>query len=268
MGHGLTIFAANVKDKGMPQLQNKQKPAKVWITGGGSGIGAALATHFAGKGSQVIISGRSQEALQKIAGQNCHISYQVCDITDRDQVHHVVADIMPLDLVILNAGAYQPGSSQATSFETYQYMMQVNYFGTLNCLQAVWPYFESTGGHIAINASLAGYRGLPNASGYGPSKAALISLVESWRAEMKQAHIKLQLINPGFVESDLTAKNEFKMPGLISPDIAAEMIYRGLHQKKFEITFPKGFAWQMQFLRCLPYRFYFFLMQKFILQKR
>jgi short-subunit dehydrogenase len=117
---------------------------------------------------------------------------------------------------------------------------------------------------IWVNASLAAYRGLPKAAAYSASKAAVLSLVESLHVEARTWGIKLGVINHGFVRTRLTKKNNFTMPGLIEPDEAAARIVKGMKLKKFEISFPFGFAWWMKFLRCLPYGLYFSLTRRMV----
>jgi short-subunit dehydrogenase len=146
-------------------------------------------------------------------------------------------------------------------------MFEVNYFGTLNCIQAVLPEMRKRGGKIAIVGSLAGYIGLPNVSAYGPSKAALISLCESLRAELQDSLVTLQLISPGFVRSTLTDRNDFEMPYLLSAQQAAVEIRRGLDGDSFEIAFPGPFVRRMKLLQMIPYRLYFYLARKMTRQK-
>lgn len=232
---------------------------KVWITGGGSGIGKALALKLVRDKAQVYISGRNFEKLSTVGEGTIPI---VCDITDVASVKKAVETMGRLDLVILNAGTYDPGPTQDAPITNMRHAMEVNYFGTINCLHALLPDMREKGGQIAVVASLAGYRGLPNASGYGPSKAAVISLCESINAELQGTTVKLQLINPGFVKSPLTEKNDFEMPYLMEPEAAAEAILKGLKTKAFEIAFPAPFVRQMKFLKWLPDRFYFPLMRK------
>jgi short-subunit dehydrogenase len=136
--------------------------------------------------------------------------------------------------------------------------MAVNFHGAVNVLDTILPYMQrQQAGEIYITGSLAGYRGLPKSAPYNASKAAVISLAESLHLELKLQGISLRLINPGFVESPLTNKNDFKMPFLISPEKAAEYIYKELSNNNFEITFPKRFAYIMKILRLIPYRLYF-----------
>ena len=104
-------------------------------------------------------------------------------------------------------------------------------------------FIERRAGHIAVVASVAGYRGLPSASAYGASKSALITMCEALKPELDSYGVKLTLINPGFVKTPLTDRNEFKMPFLMEVDDAAERIIAGLKSNRFEVTFPKRFTW-------------------------
>ncbi|MDX1736923.1 MAG: SDR family NAD(P)-dependent oxidoreductase, partial [Alphaproteobacteria bacterium] len=181
-----------------------------------------------------------------------------------DTIKRVLQEMPAPDLSILNAGDYNPGPVNQTNIDDFRRIMEVNYFGVLNCLLPLLNVAPPSGvSHIAIVGSLAGYRGLPNASGYGPSKAAVISLAESLKAELPEDKYKIQLINPGFVQSSLTQKNDFKMPQLLTADQAATAIIKGLTSSKFEIVFPNRFALTMKFVQTLPYRFYFKLIRKF-----
>ena len=236
----------------------------VWITGGGSGIGKALALSFGSDGWDVVISGRDQHRLQKVCELSPQIRSVVCDIKDEDEVFSAQLKIGPIDLAVLNAGDYWPGLTYTCSQKDHRKIFEVNYFGTLNCIQAVLPEMRKNGGRLAVVGSLAGYIGLPNASAYGPSKAALISLCESLRAELQDSLVTVQLINPGFVKSALTDKNDFTMPNLLSAKQAAIDIRLGLEGHSFEIAIPRTFVWRMKFLQMMPYRLYFYLAQKML----
>lgn len=255
----MSIFVGNVRGK-MSILDLGDK--HIWITGGGGAIGSAFAKLCAAQGARVTLTGRNRETLSKIAAQDQKITYVAGDITDQQQIMAIIADLPDIDIAFLNAGAYQPGLSSQTEIPIYQQLMDINYFGTLYCLIGLRNKAKDRPIHVAVNGSLAGYCGLPNASGYGASKAALINLVESWHSELQGSGFRVQLINPGFVRSELTAQNKFKMPDLLTADQAANFIYQGLQSYKFEITFPRMFALKMKFLRHLPYPLYFKAMGK------
>jgi short-subunit dehydrogenase len=236
----------------------------VWITGGGSGIGKALALSFAADAWDVVISGRTEMRLREVQKLSSKIRVVVCDITKKIDIQAAQKEIGPIDVAILNAGDYKPEPTSIISIKSHQGIFRVNYFGTLKCIQAIMPGMKERGGRLAIVASLAGYRGLPNASAYGPSKAALIQLAESLHAELQNTPLKIQLINPGFVKSALTEKNGFEMPFLMKSEDAAKKIRYGLERDDFEIAFPSTMVRRMKLMRILPYRLYFYLTKKMI----
>ena len=142
--------------------------------------------------------------------------------------------------------------------------METNFFGVLYCIKSVEKYFkEKQDGHISIVSSIAAYRGLPNSSGYGPSKAALTNLTESLYFDFKKHNVRISLVSPGFIKTPLTDKNEFPMPFIKSPEFAADKMFKGLTKTKaFEIHFPKTLTLLLKFLRILPYKIYLFLIDK------
>lgn len=247
----------------------------VWITGGGSGIGLEVAKQLVAKGVQVIISGRNAEKLQlacetvKKTTSYDLMDYIVCDVGDLASVKAAWQTLLekhPLpDLVILNAGDHQPVGVDDFDPAIFERLMQVNFLGVIYCLAQVIPAFCQAGkGQIAVVASVAGYQGLPTASAYGASKAALINATEALYPELKLEGVELSLINPGFVRTPLTDKNTFDMPFLIDPEPAAACILKGLAQKKFEIAFPTRFVILLKLLKRLPYSIYFSLTKHLI----
>jgi len=238
---------------------------RAWITGGGSGIGRALALELAAAGWQVAISARSASALDAIAGPSggriLAFPLDVCDpAAQLATLAAIEAQIGPLDLAILNAGTHHPMGLADFTAETAQRLMAVNYFGVVHGLAALLPRMGARrAGQIALVASVAGYRGLPSAAAYGPTKAALINLAESLRPEAVRAGIDLRLINPGFVATPLTDRNDFPMPDCISAEDAARAIRQGLAGSAFEIAFPWRFSRVMKLLRILPDRLFFAL---------
>ena len=241
----------------------------VWITGASSGIGKALAIKFAREGWKVAISARREELLKNIAQDNNIFDYSL-DVTDEKKVGEVFKKILEgfknIDLCIFSAGTYEPKLEKEISQEQIRKTMEVNFFGVVNCIKAVEEYFKNMkNGHISIVSSIAGYRGLPNSSGYGPSKAALSNLAESLYFDFKKHNVKVSLISPGFIKTPMTDKNKFRMPFIKSPEFAAEKIYNGLiKSNNFEITFPKQLTIIFKFFRILPNRIYLFLIDKLV----
>ena len=167
-------------------------------------------------------------------------------------------------MCIFSSGTYDPKNEQSINIEKIKNVINVNFLGVVNCVKAVENYFKNRkSGQISIVSSIAGYRGLPNSSGYGPSKAALTNFTESIYFDFKKFNVKVSVISPGFIKTPLTDKNEFSMPFLETPDFAAEKIYDGLLKgKSFEIHFPKSLTLILKFLRILPYKIYLFLVDK------
>ena len=240
-----------------------------WITGASSGIGRELARALARRGVAVAASARSRDALEALAAeagadpQSARILPTPLDVTDRAAVQAAAEAAIrvfrgPPDLVVLNAGTYLPMAAETFDAARFRTQVEVNLMGTVHMLEALLPAcLAARRGHIAIVASVAGYRGLPTSAAYGATKAALINLAESLKYDCDRAGVKLQLVNPGFVETPLTAKNEFAMPHLMPVGKAVARMIAGLQRGRFEITFPRRFTWQLKLLRLLPYRLYF-----------
>jgi len=242
---------------------------KIWITGASSGIGKALAQKFSEKDWKVAISARRENLLNDIA-QNKNISSFPLDVTNDSKVKEVFSKIInefnSLDLCVFCSGTYDPKLEQEINKEQIRKIMDVNFFGVLNCIKSVEEYFKNKkDGHISIVSSVAAYRGLPNSSGYGPSKAALTNLTESLYFDFKKYNVRISLISPGFIKTSLTDKNEFPMPFIKSPKFAADKMYNGLVKSSaFEINFPKELTIILKLLRIMPYRIYLFLIDKLV----
>ncbi len=242
---------------------------KIWITGASSGIGKAVAEKFASEGWMVAASARRQEILNKMA-ENQNIFAYPLDVTQKENVaktfNNIIEDFKNVDICLFCSGTYDPKLEQEINIEQNKFVMETNYFGVLNCIKTVETYFKNKkSGQISIVSSVAAYRGLPNSSGYGPSKAALTNLAESIYFDFKKHNVKISLVSPGFIKTPLTDKNEFPMPFIRSPEFAADKIFQGLTKKNiFEIHFPLGLTLTLKFLRILPYKLYLFLINKFV----
>ena len=240
---------------------------KIWITGASSGIGKALAEKFSLEGWKVAISARRKEILDEMAEKENIFSYPL-DVTNQNQIKDVFSKIIndfgDLDLCVFSSGTYDPKLEQEINIKQNKFVMETNFFGVLYCIKTVEKYFkEKKGGHISVVSSIAAYRGLPNSSGYGPSKAALTNLTESLYFDFKKHNVRISLVSPGFIKTPLTDKNEFQMPFIKSPEFAAEKMFNGLTRTKaFEIHFPKALTMTLKFLRILPYKIYLYLIDK------
>ena len=242
---------------------------KIWVTGASSGIGRAVAEKFAKEGWKVAVSARRKEILNEMSKNENIFSFPL-DVTNFDNCKSAFDKILKqfgsIDICFLCSGTYDPNKEQEINIEQNKFVMNVNYFGTLNCVKSVEEYFKKEKkGQISIVSSIAGYRGLPNSSGYGPSKAALTNFAESIYFDFKKHNVKVSVVSPGFIKTSLTDKNEFPMPFLRSPKFAANKVYDGLVKtNSFEIDFPKQLTFTLKFLRILPYKIYLFLVDKLV----
>jgi NAD(P)-dependent dehydrogenase (short-subunit alcohol dehydrogenase family) len=243
----------------------------VWITGAGKGIGRALAHRYAADGWTVAASARTEGdllALQDDCASGTIRAFPL-DITDSAAVDAAVTrieeELGPIDLAILNAGNHRPLNANDFDIDVFRTLVETNLMGTVNCLAPLVPrLIERESGHIAVVASLAGYRGLPTAAAYGATKAGVINMCESLRPDLAQYNVRLSLINPGFVRTPLTDQNDFPMPFLISAEKAAEYVMQGLRRNAFETAFPWRFAVMMKALKILPDRLFFALTRRMI----
>jgi NAD(P)-dependent dehydrogenase (short-subunit alcohol dehydrogenase family) len=236
-----------------------------WITGASSGIGRFVALEAVRRGWRVVATARRADELEALR-RECVVANAIipaaCDVTDEAGMAAVVerieAEHGPIARVFLNAGLYLPVKAVPFESSKYHKSFAVNLGGVVNGLAAVMPRMFARGfGQIAINASVAGYSGLPTSAAYGATKAGLINMAESLRFDCDPANIHLQVVNPGFVETPATAKNDFPMPFLMPVEEAAKRVLDGMASPRFEITFPRRFALILKVLRILPRGLYF-----------
>lgn len=239
-----------------------------WVVGASSGIGWHLVLELARRGYAVAASARRQDRLEELAAAATGPVLAVpCDVRDRAGMEaayqRVRAKLGVPDLVVLNAGDYRPMPAREFDPKLFRHLMEVNYLGVVHGVAAVLDDLLAAGrGQVLATASVSGYRGLPLAAPYGATKAAVIHLMESLNAELGGSGVRFRVINPGFVRSPLTAKNDFPMPLLMEPEDAARRIVRALDGGAFEIAFPRRLAWGLKLLRCLPYWLYFPLVRR------
>ena len=237
-----------------------------WITGAGKGIGRSVALEMIRRGWIVAASARTESDLSALADEAAReggtIIPFVLDVTERGAVSRAVVRIENqlggIDLALLNAGTYVRFGVTDFTAEEFGRQIEINVMGTVNCLEPLLDRMrDRKSGHIAVVSSLTAYRGLPMASAYGASKAALTNMCEALKPELDALGIQMTVIHPGFVKTPLTDQNEFPMPFLMGADEAARRIADGLERGKFEIIFPRRFAFLLKLARCLPYRLYF-----------
>lgn len=234
---------------------------RIWLVGASTGIGCALADRLHTLGAVVIVSARNTDRLQQFVLEHPGSIAIPLDVTDGSAVKSAADAVLalgPLDLVCYCAGHYRAMRATDMDLNDMRRHHQVNTVGALHVLDAITPSMVlRQRGHISLVSSVAGYRGLPQSLAYGPTKAALINLAETLYLDLQPSGLGVSVINPGFVDTPLTAQNDFHMPALMSPTDAAQAIVNGWARGDFEIHFPKRFTWWLKLLRLLPYQLYF-----------
>ena len=230
----------------------------IWIIGASSGIGRAVAAQLAEQGATLILSARREDKLHTLSTQlpgTHHIA--PIDAAQNDlfsaRILRLFKEHGTIHRILFFPAIYKPGNIIDIDPDFAQEAMQVNVVSAYCLAHVATPLLQQQSfGQLAFCASVAGFIGLPGGQPYSATKAALINLVESLRAETAP-HVDIKLINPGFVKTDLTDKNDFKMPMIISGEKAARYITDGLRTKSFEIHFPKRFTLLVKLARLLPY---------------
>ena len=237
---------------------------RVWLVGASSGIGAAMARELAARGARLALSARSADKLQALGIEGALIL--PCDATVTAGLGKTRESLLAawggVDLVVYLAGDYVPMQADDFDLARAEQVIEVNFNGALRLTASVLHDLHPGGG-IALVASVAGYRGLPKALCYGPGKAALIHFAECLHLDLAPRGIGVWVINPGFVQTRLTAQNDFAMPALLTPEQAARAAVDGFKTGGFEIHFPKRFTRAMKLLALLPDRWYFALVRRY-----
>lgn len=224
-----------------------------WLVGASEGLGREIARQLSDAGAHLVLSARSADRLEELGESLPNARAIVMDATDEMSVKNASLCAGRIDGMIYTAGAYDPMPATNWNTDAAISMAQVNYIGALRVIGACLPQFiEDGAGDITLIGSLAGYRGLPKAVGYGASKAALISLAETMRHDLKGTGVTVRVVNPGFIETRLTQKNSFDMPQLMTPEKAATYVVRAMQSRRFRNDFPAPFSWVIRALRFVP----------------
>ena len=243
-----------------PKIQNWQGKV-VWLVGASTGIGCALAKLLHEQGASVLVSARSAGKLDEFAQAHTGSMAIPLDVELAQQISDATGQVLSvyphIDALFYCAGYYTPQTAAITqpvfNMQEMHQHMALNFTGAVNVLQACLPHTR----HVALLASVAGYQTLPNALAYAPSKAAMQRLAEGLYIDLHAKGVGVTLINPGFVQTPMTAQNDFYMPALISAADAAKAILKGMAAGSFEIHFPKRFTLWVKLLSMLPYTLYF-----------
>ncbi|WP_313953660.1 SDR family NAD(P)-dependent oxidoreductase [Accumulibacter sp.] len=241
---------------------------RVWLLGASSGIGAALGRLLLARGARVAFSARNAARLAEVAGDAEQALVLPCDAADEASLHAAWDGVQAawggVDVALYVAGDYLPMRAWELDATRARQMIDINFTGAVSFAAHVVPQLLRQGsGQIGFVASVAGYRGLPKSLIYGPTKAALINFAEALYLDLQPKGIGVRVINPGFVATPLTAKNDFAMPALLTPEQAAQETIAGFAGSAFEIHFPKRFTRVVKLLAHLPYRIYFPLVRRF-----
>jgi short-subunit dehydrogenase len=230
-----------------------------WLIGASEGLGRALAKIMADEGVDLILSARSESRLQEVADELSRPARIVgVDVSDSESVRAAAASIGPIDGVVFLAGVYWPMAATEWNADDAETMMDVNLMGAMRVLGATVPdMVKRNAGHIVLTGSLSGFRGLPGAIGYSASKAGIMSLAETMKSDLKSTSVEVQLVNPGFIRTRLTDKNNFSMPFIMSPEDAARVMFEHMNSRKFKRSFPTLFSWLFRASQLMPDWLYF-----------
>ncbi|MGV6848644.1 MAG: SDR family NAD(P)-dependent oxidoreductase [Marinibacterium sp.] len=232
---------------------------RYWLVGASAGLGAALAHRMSAAGADLVLSARDEAALTALAADLPGPATIVpCDVTDDAAVRAAAAQAGDIDGMVYLAGVYWPMRAQDWDGPRAVAMADVNFTGLVRVLGETVPAMvDRDRGHIVIVGSLSGFRGLPGAIGYAASKAATMAMAECLQADLRRNGIRIQLVNPGFIRTRLTDRNNFSMPFILEPDEAAARILRHMAGRRFALSFPAPFAGLFRLARCLPDAVYF-----------
>jgi len=236
-------------------------PQRIWLTGATSGIGEALARKLIAQGHQVVLSARSDEALEALCHGHPNAHPLPLDISDRQAVLKAGNDIREqlgaLNLALFNAGTCEYLNAQQFDMDLVERVLKPNLFGTLYGVEAALPLLraarkEGLLARLAATSSASAYLPLPRAEAYGASKAAVSYFLESLRLDLDQEGIEVSLIHPGFVKTPLTERNDFPMPMQVTAEQAVDAIIAGLVKGRLDIHFPRRFTYLVKLLGILP----------------
>ena len=235
------------------------KGKRYWLIGASEGLGAALAQNMSAAGADLVLSSRDKAKLEMLAS-GLSGQAQVCpvDVSDQGNVDRALSEVGDLDGVVYLAGLYWPMPAQEWNPEQATAMMEVNLTGAMRTLGPLMQNFvQKDAGHIVITGSLVGFRGLPRSIGYTASKAGLMTLAEGMYYDLQKTGVAVQLVNPGYIKTRLTDKNNFKMPFIMEPEKAADIMFRHMQSNRFAISFPRVFSLLFRLGPLLPSWLYY-----------
>ena len=228
-----------------------------WIIGASEGLGEALAHKLSDEGAKVILSARNADRLAEIEADLKAARSVAMDVSDSASVMNAVREVGDVDGIIYSVGLYDPTSADQWDADRAVAMAEANYLGAMRVLGRMVPGMAARGaGHVVLIGSLAGFAGMPGAIGYASSKAALMHLAEDMYADLRKSGVTVQMMNPGFIRTRLTAKNAFSMPQIMEPEAAADQVVKAMRSGRFSTSFPKPFAWLFMGAKYIPRRIF------------
>lgn len=232
---------------------------RIWVTGASSGIGRSVALQLAKQGNKVIASARGQQQLDELAALNSNIVSLPVDLSNQDNIEVLKQQLLGvtsyLDRIIINAGTCEYLDISMPDWAMMQRVMQVNYFGSVHSVAAGLPLLQALPdgrGHIVAVVSMAAFVPFSRAEAYGSSKAAMQYFMDSLRIDLVKKKVDVTVINPGFVKTPLTDKNDFDMPFMVSVEQAAERIVRAIAKRPRQYDFPKRLKFTLKTLGFFP----------------
>ncbi|RST87819.1 SDR family NAD(P)-dependent oxidoreductase [Aquibium carbonis] len=255
----------------MTLYRAKPSDGIAWITGASTGIGRALALELVRRGYVVAATARGEDKLVSLANEASALYGRIVpfpgDVTDQAGMAAIAQaierELGPVVLAVFNAGNYFPTKGEKLTVENFVKTYEINLFGIVNGLVPVVDAMKARGfGQVAVVGSVSGYGGLPLASAYGASKSAVNNMAEALKFDFDKMNIRIQVVNPGFVDTPLTEKNDFPMPGLMKVEDATRRFADGLERGGFEVCFPRRLAWTLKLVNLLPHALYFPIMKR------
>ncbi|MDG1376279.1 MAG: SDR family NAD(P)-dependent oxidoreductase [Yoonia sp.] len=227
---------------------------RYWIVGASEGLGREVAKKLSAAGAEVIASARSDDRLKSLVAEvGGKASYVTVDVSDLSAVEAAAEAVGEIDGVVYLAGVYWPMKASEWDNKKADLMGEINFLGGSRVVGAVIGQMVKRGsGHIVLTGSLSGFRGLPGAIGYSASKAGLMALAESMQADLHKTDIRVQVINPGFIKTRLTEKNDFTMPFIMTPEAAAQEFFEHMNSDRFKRSFPMVFSWVFRLSQFMP----------------
>ncbi|MGZ9811490.1 SDR family NAD(P)-dependent oxidoreductase [Pseudoroseicyclus sp. H15] len=231
------------------------KGRRYWIVGASSGLGAELARALDKRGAKLLLSARRAEKLEELAAELRDAEVLPLDVTDAASVATAVAGSGEVDGVVYSVGLYDPMTAKDWDADLAEAMCEANFMGAMRLCGRIVPQMaRRSSGHVVLIGSLSAFRGLPGAIGYSAPKAAIMSLAESMRSDLRGTGVEVQLANPGFIKTRLTKKNDFNMPQIMEPKQAAAEVMALMESDAFRRDFPTPFAWLFSRSSMIPYR--------------